>query len=120
MNLKQLKDSVDFIYSQLCSYENPEELTVCIPIDEPSIGGRACVGIESVSHGFDWENGRINVDAMGSIVRKGRSKQDIISPWEHEYDWGNGKKTVVKDCKTCGIQIRKNDKYCSNCGQRLR
>lgn len=121
MNLKQLKETVDAIYSHLRRYDNPEELTVCVLIAEPSMGARASVGVEYVSRGMDWENGQINVKCDTQIVRKGNSKEDIIAPYEYEYDYGNGKKTKVINCKMCESgKPKRGDNYCSHCGQRLR
>jgi hypothetical protein len=120
MNLAEFKHSVDFIYSSLRNYEKPEDINVVLEIDEPSVGAGACVNVTYISRGIDWESGRVNVCVSEKIVRKGHSKEDVIAPWEHEYDYGNGKKTTIRDCRMCGGLIKKDDRYCIHCGQRLR
>lgn len=120
MNLAELKGAVDHAYNALRNYEKPEEINVVLEIDEPSVGAGASVNVVHASRGFDWENGRFNIVVAEKIVRKGRSKEDAIAPWENEYDYGNGKKTVIRDCRMCGGQVKKDNRYCVHCGQRLK
>lgn len=120
MNLAELKHAVDFMHSTVRSYEKPEDLGVVLVINEPSMGGRMAVNIDSVTRGFDWEEGRINIVASEKIVKKGNSKEDVIAPYEKEYDYGNGKKTMIRDCRMCGGQVKKDNRYCAHCGQKLK
>ena len=119
LKLKEFKDAINFIYDSARDYDR-DNLGVCISIDEPSVGASACVPVSSVFRGIDWEQGRVDINSGIPIVRKGRSMADAIEPWIHEYDYGDKRKTVIMDCKMCGGRVRKDDRYCSKCGQKLR
>ena len=58
-----------------------EEVTVLI--DEPSIGGRAMVSIESVSFGFDWEHGKCMLRPKVSLARL--KKEEPL--WQSAHDF---------------------------------
>lgn len=107
------------IYNTAAEYER-DELEICISISEPSVGASACVPVASVYRGIDWEHHRVDINSAVSIVRKGKSIADVIEPWVHEYDYEGKKKTVIMDCRMCGGRIRKEDKYCPKCGQKLK
>lgn len=119
MKLKELKATIDSLCKHATSHKT-DDLEVVVQIAEPSIGASACVGINWVTRGIDWESGRINITPSKELVRKGNSKEDVIAPREELYDYGNGKKRIIRDCKMCDSQVRKDDRYCSKCGQKIK
>ena len=48
---------------------------IVIPISKPSMGPRACVGIESVTIGFDWDSGKIFFHPGESLVVKTENEE---------------------------------------------
>lgn len=119
MNLAELKHAVDFTVSTLRAYEHPEDIAVVIRLKEPSVGGVACSEIASAHRGMDWDNARFVLSPSVALRREGRTKEDVIPPWVSEYDYGNGRKTVIRDCRMCSHRVNKDHKYCPHCGQRL-
>ena len=67
MNLKQLKERVDFLYKQS---RNPREDIVYITTSEHSIGGRAKCGIKNISLGFDWESHQVRIDPEVNLYKE--------------------------------------------------
>ncbi len=64
MNLKELKEQVDWLYEhQLRRNQHaPEDITVSIVVKTAgSIGGTPCVGVKSMQTGFDWDNGKLMI-----------------------------------------------------------
>jgi hypothetical protein len=64
MNLKELKEQVDWLYeSQLRhNYPAPDGVTVSIVVKTAgTVGGTPCVGVKSMQSGFDWDNGKLMI-----------------------------------------------------------
>lgn len=64
MNLKELKEQVDWLYeNQLRSYQHaPEDITVSIVVKTVgTVGGTPGVGVKSMQSGFDWDNGKLMI-----------------------------------------------------------
>ena len=68
MNLKELKDTVDRLYSHA---RYPEELEVVISTKEHAIGGRAKVSVRSISRGIDWERNQVRIEPEQPLIKKG-------------------------------------------------
>ena len=112
MNLKELKDKVDFAFEKV---ENPEEVEVCITLVEPSIGGRAKMGVAFAVRGFDWESREFRIEPKEELVRKGRDLKTAI-PIRERLSFDRSCKVYC--CPTCDSKINKNDKFCRFCGQK--
>lgn len=67
MNLKQLKDRIDFLYK---ISRNPEQINVYITTSDKSISGRAKCGIKGVHLGFDWEHNQLRIDPEDKLIKK--------------------------------------------------
>lgn len=62
MNLKELKDQVDWLYENQgrAMHVLPESITLGIVIKTPgSVGGTPIVGVKCIQAGFDWDNGTL-------------------------------------------------------------
>ncbi len=114
MKLIELKNKIDFICDRC---ENPKDIDVCITLVEPSVGGRAKVGVQSVNLGFDWEKNQLRIEPDKEIVRKGRDLQTVI-PIKERFSFD--KTCKVFRCPICDGHLNKNDRYCKFCGQRLK
>ena len=117
MNLKELKDNVDFTINNLNNYKKPEDISVLITLSETSVGARASSGIKYVGMGFDWEYGQFRIHPEKALVRQGKALNDIKPVYEHT-PLNGGRKSYI--CNTCGRIVSKDDRYCKHCGQRLR
>ena len=67
MNLKELKDRVDFLIK---AYHGAEDYEVVITLNNSSVGGRAKTGIRGVYSGIDWEMHQIRIEPEDKIVRE--------------------------------------------------
>ena len=67
MNLKELKDRIDFLYEVS---RNPEQINVYITISEKAIGGRAKCGVKSVGLGADWEHNQLRIEPEDKLIKK--------------------------------------------------
>ena len=64
MNLKELKEQVDWLYEhQLLRHQHaPEDITVSIVVKTAgTVGGTPGVGVKSMQSGFDWDNGKLMI-----------------------------------------------------------
>ena len=120
MNLAELKHTVDFTTTTLRAYEKPEDIDVVIHLQEPSIGGIACAGVTSGHRGIDWDTSRFILAPSARLRHEGKTKDDVVAPWVNEYDYGTGRKTVIRDCRMCSHRVNADHRYCPHCGQRLR
>lgn len=62
MNLKELKDQVDWLYENQGRHMHipPENITVGIVVKNVgTVGGTPTTNIKSIHAGFDWDNGRL-------------------------------------------------------------
>jgi hypothetical protein len=62
MNLKELKDQVDWLYETQgrSMHQLPESITVGIVIKTVgTAGGTPVVGVKNIHAGFDWDNGKL-------------------------------------------------------------
>jgi hypothetical protein len=114
MTLRELHKTAEFYISQLRDYE--EDPHVLITLEEPSIGSRASTGVQHASMGFDWEHGQFRIQPAEKLCRFGRRKDDPVSKLGAKFD---GRSYYF--CPRCGggHRVKKDDRYCSGCGQRL-
>jgi hypothetical protein len=65
MTLIELKHAVD----SLLARGKDENSPVLITTSEPSIGGRASVGVSYITPGIDWEQGQIRITPEKPLVK---------------------------------------------------
>lgn len=93
---------------------------VAIELGSPSVGPHASVGVETVYAGFDWDNGKLLIVPQEPLVRKNLQRdipQGIIRiTYKNDY---HGKIRPSLHCPVCKAKLRKSDRYCPKCGQRV-
>lgn len=111
MILSELKKQVDF----LCDNRHGDNL-VLVTLSESSIGSRAATGITGIHAGFDWERGQVRISTEKKIISYGKDRDNAMEPRREDYDIGTRIRHLLL-CPKCENQLRKDDNYCSNCGQ---
>jgi len=64
MNLKELKEQVDFLYENQLrrNYPTPEGVNVVVVVKTAgTVGGTPCVNIKNMQFGFDWDKGKLMI-----------------------------------------------------------
>jgi hypothetical protein len=64
MNLKELKEQVDWLYESQSrrTHQGPETVTVSIVVKTVgTVGGTPGVGVKNMQVGFDWDNGKLMI-----------------------------------------------------------
>ena len=115
MNLKELKNTIDFTIERLHDYEDLNEIPVLITLSDKSIGSRASSIITYAGMGIDWEHGQFRIEPAKHLVSKGNSLVDIKSIVCRPFDSRN-----YYYCPRCEGKASKDDKYCRHCSQRLK
>lgn len=112
MNAKRLKDILNSI-----SDEEAEKLTVVVEIRDDTVGPTPATEIQSAGCGFDWDVNRFMLlpkdPLMPHIERIGndRPRQKFIRRMGE---------TTICQCPVCRVDIDELDKFCKNCGQKLK
>ena len=114
MTLSELKNQVDFLYEN-GHVDNP----VLITLSESSIGTRAATGITGIYSGFDWEHGQVRISTEKKIISYEKDRDNTMEPRREDYDIGTRVRHLLL-CPKCENQLRKDDIYCSHCGQRIK
>lgn len=114
MNLNTMKEHIDFLVDRGFGENN-----VLITLSDNSIGGRASVGIDHISNGFDWESGQIRIEPSKKIISYENNRDNVILPRKRIYEQ-NGRKYAILSCKKCENKLRKDDIFCSRCGQKCK
>lgn len=115
MNLKELKEIIDFELSHLQNHEKPEDVHVVITTSESSMGARASSAIKHIGMGIDWEHGQLRIEPSTKLVMKGNALYDIKPVIREEF---SGVKFWA--CPKCIMKVAKNDSFCRHCGQKLK
>lgn len=90
---------------------------VLVTLLQASIGSRAATGITGIHSGFDWERGKVRISTEKKIVTYEKDRDSAIEPRRKDYDIGSRIHHLLL-CPKCENNLRKDDNYCSNCGQR--
>ena len=114
MVLLELKKQVDFLHDN--GYGNN---IVLVTLSESSIGARASTGITGIYSGFDWEHGQVRISTEKKIISYEKDRDKVIEPRKEDYNTGSKMRHLLL-CPKCENQLRKNDNYCSQCGQRIK
>lgn len=111
MILQELKDIIDWIHSKETKDNN-----VLITLSQPSVAGRACVGIRDITPGIDWESGQIRISTDKPIILKEKDRDTPMNIICYAYENGD-RRRLVRCCPVCENHLHKEDRYCSRCGQ---
>lgn len=114
MTLLELKQQVDF----LCEIGYGEK-SVLVTLSDRSIGARAAASITSINAGFDWETGQIRISTDKKLISYDKDRDLPMVAIKWDCDMGNGKIRRLLICPKCDNHLRKDDRYCSCCGQKL-
>lgn len=114
MILSELKRQVDFLCEN--GHENNQ---VLVTLSESSIGARAATGITGIHSGFDWEHGQIRISTEKKIISYDKNRDKVIEPRKEDHNIGTRTRHLLL-CFKCENQLRKDDNYCSHCGQRVK
>lgn len=115
LNLRELKENIEFTIKNLKEYQKAEDIPVLITLSESSVGARASTNISCVGMGIDWEHGQFRIEPARAVVGKGNTLQDAKEIHCKKYDNRN-----YYFCPRCEGKISKNDKFCRYCGQKLK
>lgn len=88
-------------------------------LSEPSIGSRAATGITGIHSGIDWEHGQVWISTEKKIISYWKDRDEVMKPRREDYNIGSRTRHLLL-CPKCQNQLRKDDNYCSNCGQRVK
>jgi len=105
MTLEELAHKVNWLWNN-CKRDEQ----VVVTLDSISMGGRAFANVTSVHRGIDWEDGQIRIGVDKPIIEKNKDR-DAPMP--------KAKTSNGYVCCACGYFVRKDDKYCSTCGQNV-
>lgn len=115
MNLLELQQNIEFTIKYLNKWDEAKDIAVLITLSESSIGARASEKVKYAGVGIDWEHGQFRIEPEKPLVHKGNSLQDVKNVVCRPYDGRN-----YYFCPRCENKISKNDKFCRECGQKLR
>ena len=104
------------LYAERGEYDNNR---VVISLSEPSIGGRAYAEVQGIYPGFDWERGQMRIEPGKKILSYEKDRDIEVEPIKREYQYPN-RVTRVISCPKCGCKLRKKDRFCSVCGQKIK
>ena len=113
MTLAQLNEAVRHAVSGTLS--RPEQIEVVIPLATAGFGPRDSVGVSDALLGFDWEAYTFMLVPDKELWREPEAK------WPREQVWDTGERIErVLLCPRCPNHVTHIDRYCSQCGQRLK
>ena len=112
MRLDELKKTVDLFVKD--GHGGNE---VVVSVAEVGFGTAPYSPVVDVSIGIDWEFGQVRITAKDQIIRKFKDRDKPI-PKISTKGLGDGMFPYI--CPDCGRKVRKNDKYCSHCGQNIK
>ena len=113
------------LLKQLVRYEYRKEKyldkEVKIVLSQPSVGYLSTVGIESfnIMHGSDLDQDKILIFPEKDIIEKYNNRDIPKDPIYTECFIGE-KYKLIKKCPICESKIASTDKYCKQCGQRIK
>lgn len=114
MKLYELKKNVDFLISN-----GHEQDAVLITLSDSSVGARASTGITGIYSGFDWEHGQVRIAAERKFTTYENNRDREMIPVMRDYDIGSRIRHLLI-CPRCENHLRKDDNYCSHCGQKIK
>ncbi len=104
------------LYAERGEYDNNR---VVISLSEPSIGGRAYAEVQGIYPGFDWERGQMRIEPGKKILSYEKDRDKEVEPIKRDWE-NNGRITRIFSCPKCGSKLKKSDRFCSCCGQKIK
>lgn len=114
MILSELKNQIDF----LCDNGHGDNIVI-VTLSEPSIGARSGVCVSGIHAGFDWESGQVRISTEKKIISYDKDRDNATEPRRRYYNIGSMMRHLLI-CPKCENHLRKNDNYCSYCGQKVK
>lgn len=85
MNLKELKERIDYIYNNARS---PEDINVGIKIDTVNhAGGTPVCNINSIMKGFDWDDNKVIITAEHGLRKTDANELEKLRKEANELGW---------------------------------
>lgn len=78
--------------------ETREDLDIVIRLSDPSIGSVSMASIDSISIGFDWENGKILINPSIPLVRL--KEKEALWQSAHDFIYQLSEQKTYKDNPT--------------------
>lgn len=94
-----------------------EEYPVVIELIDPSIGPVATANVKTAYAGFDWNHGKIFLSLDKQVMSYNKDMMDRDTPRKVRDYFIDGN---IGYCPVCHEEIDSSDKFCSNCGQKLK
>lgn len=117
MTLSQLNEAVrQAVAGTLC---DPDKVEVLISLGFPALGPPAGVEVSHGYLGFDWESGEFRLVPAGELVEWRKNRDNPLPPLEQTMDDGRRKLHTLR-CPACPNEVKRTDRYCPQCGQRLK
>ena len=109
MTLKELKEKCDIQCSLGHEYDN-----VVITVQNPgTVGMRAYTNIASFAPGFDFEKGQMRIEPLHKLLPVEVGRDVPMKAYRI-----HGMRKILK-CPKCEEHLRKTDKFCPRCGQKI-
>ena len=115
LTLKELNETTKYFLDKGFDENTP----IYITTNDNSIGGRAFVTIQGMYNGFDWESGQIRLEPNEKILKYENGRDIPLEPRIKNYEYNNRKSKVIS-CPKCENKLRKDDRFCSYCGQKIK
>ena len=85
---------------------------------DPSVGARAGKNIQGIFPGIDWEKGQMRIATFEKILSYDLSRDKELPAIKNVYHLADKTRNVLK-CPKCEMILRKSDRYCARCGQKI-
>ncbi len=95
---------------------------VKIDLNMASIGPRASSGVDTAYLGFDWDHGSFHISPSLKLVLDGFRRDDpktVLIYEDKVMSRAKGRPYLIRYCPRCQNSVKKNQRYCSVCGQAL-
>lgn len=117
MTLSQLDEAVRQAVAGTLS--DPDKVEVLITLDFSHLGPRASTGVTSAHLGFDWVDGQFRLEPADKLTTWRKDRDTALPPREQTMDDGQRKLHTLR-CPACPNEVKRTDRYCPQCGQRLK
>ena len=93
-----------------------------IVLEEPFIGSLSTVALNSfdITHGSDFDRDKILIFPEEALIRKFNNRDIPKEPLIFTYTYDKREIRAVKKCPICETKLASTDRYCKQCGQRIK
>ena len=117
MTLSQLNEAVRRAVAGTLS--DPDKVDVRILLGFSGLGLRAYTGVSSASLGSNWSAQGFQLEPASELVEWRKNWDNPLPPIEQTMDDGRRKLHTLR-CPACPNEVKRTDRYCPQCGQRLK